>query len=133
LPERAPRDRTTARTLARILGDAVSATAAGELMDVELAAANQGHVDALLAMYESNTSVYSSCAPLQVGAVPAGAPTSVVEFLSRVGKALGVALQITDDLLGTFGDPSGAAKSIESDAREGKQTVLAALLATADP
>lgn len=126
-------DPTRARTLARIIGDAVSATAAGELMDVELAAAERGHVDAVLAMYEAKTSVYSFCAPLQSGAVLAGAPHGVVAALGRAGMALGVAFQITDDLLGTFGDSTRTGKSVVSDAREGKQTVLAALLAAADP
>jgi geranylgeranyl diphosphate synthase type II len=102
-------------------------------MDVELAATPRGDVEAVLAMYEAKTSVYSFCAPLQAGAVLAGAGPAVVAALRRAGLAVGVAFQIADDLLGTFGDAGTTGKSVASDAREGKQTVLAALLAAADP
>lgn len=126
-------DPAVARALAGVMAEAVSATAAGELMDVELAAAERGDVEAVLAMYEAKTSVYTFCTPLQAGAVLAGADAPVVTALRRAGLALGVAFQIADDLLGTFGDAGTTGKSVASDAREGKQTVLAALLADADP
>lgn len=112
----------------RIVADAVSATAAGELMDVELASADEPDLASVLAMYEAKTSVYSFCAPLQAAAVLAGAGTDVVEALGRAGLAIGVAYQITDDLLGTFGDPAVTGKSVVSDAREGKRTVLSTLM-----
>jgi geranylgeranyl diphosphate synthase, type II len=117
-------------TLAGIVSGAVSATAAGELMDVELASADLPDLDAVLAMYEAKTGVYTFCAPLQAGAVLAGAAPEIVSALGSAGLALGVAYQVADDLLGTFGDPAVTGKSVVSDAREGKQTVLATLART---
>jgi geranylgeranyl diphosphate synthase type II len=114
--------------LAAIASGAVSATAAGELMDVELASTERPDLASVLAMYEAKTGVYTFCAPLQVGAVLAGADDGVVAALGDAGLAMGAAYQIADDLLGTFGDPAVTGKSIVSDAREGKRTVLATLL-----
>ncbi len=39
---------------------------------------------------------------------------------------LGLAFQLTDDLIGVFGDPAETGKSTVSDLREGKQTSLVA-------
>lgn len=122
-------DPATSARLAAIAAEALSATAAGELLDVELAAADGPDLDAVLAMYEAKTSVYTFCAPLRAGAALAGADADVLAALDRAGRALGVAYQITDDLLGLFGDAAVVGKSTVSDAREGKRTVLAALLA----
>ncbi|MGN6446416.1 polyprenyl synthetase family protein [Amnibacterium sp.] len=119
--------------LADIAQSAVGATAAGELMDVELASAGGADADidvgTVLAMYEAKTGVYSFSAPLEAGAVLAGAEPGVRDALRRAGLAIGVAYQIVDDLLGIFGDPSRTGKSVVSDAREEKTTVLAAMLA----
>ena len=122
-------DPSVRAALSGIVTGAVSATAAGELMDVELASSAHPVLAAVLAMYEAKTGVYTFCAPLQAGAVLAGADDATVAALGRAGLALGAAYQIADDLIGTFGDPSVTGKSIVSDAREGKRTVLATLVA----
>ena len=122
-------DPAVSSALSDIVSGAVSATAAGELMDVELASAEHPDLDAVLAMYEAKTGVYTFCAPLQAGAVLARADQEVVTALGCAGLAMGVAYQVADDLLGTFGDPAVTGKSIVSDAREGKRTVLATLAA----
>lgn len=122
-------DAAVSSALADIVSGAVSATAAGELMDVELASADAPDLESVLAMYEAKTGVYTFCAPLQAGAVLARADQGVVTSLGRAGLAMGVAYQVADDLLGTFGDPSVTGKSVVSDAREGKRTVLAVLAA----
>jgi geranylgeranyl diphosphate synthase type II len=122
-------DQSVASALADVVSGAVSATAAGELMDVELASAEHPTLDDVLAMYEAKTGVYSFCAPLQAGAILARADQRVVAALGCAGLAMGIAYQVADDLLGTFGDPALTGKSVVSDAREGKRTVLATLAA----
>src|SRR5205823_11100959 len=47
-------------------------------------------------------------------------------LLSAYARPLGVAFQIADDLLGTFGAPEVTGKPNASDLREGKRTLLVA-------
>jgi geranylgeranyl diphosphate synthase type II len=46
--------------------------------------------------------------------------------LGRLGRTVGTAYQLVDDLLGVFGDPGATGKSVVSDLREGKRTMLVA-------
>ncbi|GGL82603.1 polyprenyl synthetase family protein [Curtobacterium sp. Csp1] len=118
--------------LLEILDDAVFASAAGEMTDVDLAHGVMPSVDEVLAMERAKTSVYSFEAPLQSGAVLAGAPEFVVEALGAFGREIGIAYQIVDDLLGVYGDEAATGKSVLGDLREGKRTMLVAYAATTD-
>lgn len=62
----------------------------------------------------------ASCA---MGAISAGAPDSDVKDLSEFGRNLGIAFQITDDLIGAMGDPSLTKKPVGNDIREGKKSL----------
>ncbi|HET8779435.1 MAG TPA: polyprenyl synthetase family protein, partial [Agromyces sp.] len=116
-----------------ILDRAVFVSAAGELADVVYAGSGAVHpVESVLAMLEQKTAVYSFECPLTAGAVLAGAGLGSVQALARFGRLVGVAFQITDDILGVFGDPAMTGKSTTSDLRSGKQTVLTAYAATTD-
>jgi len=110
-----------------LLDRAVFVSAAGELADVTNALTDH-HLDVteLVSTLERKTAVYSFEAPLQAGAVLAGAPAEAIEALGRFGRLVGVAFQLTDDLLGVFGDPAKTGKSVSGDLREGKQTALIA-------
>ncbi|MET1035380.1 MAG: polyprenyl synthetase family protein, partial [Arthrobacter sp.] len=52
--------------------------------------------------------------------------------LGDVGRRIGTAYQVIDDVLGTFGRPEVTGKSAESDLRAGKRTVLTAYAAQHD-
>ena len=107
------------------------ASAAGELLDIEFAVPHAGTtVDEVLGMERLKTAAYSFEAPLQAGAVLAGASTETVAGLGEVGHSMGIAYQIADDLLGVFGHPSSTGKSTLGDLREGKMTVLTAHAST---
>jgi geranylgeranyl pyrophosphate synthase len=114
-----------------ILDRAVFISAAGELADVvhSLRGAAPG-LEAVLSTLEHKTAVYSFEAPLAAGATLAGAHPDGVAALSRFGRLVGIAFQITDDVLGVFGDPTVTGKSASADLREGKQTALIAHAAT---
>ncbi len=104
---------------------ALHTTAAGELADVRLSlGAVPATLDESLLMEEQKTSAYSFALPLQAGAVLAGADDGVVGRLGEAGRALGVAFQLADDLIGVFGDPRHSGKSATNDLRTGKQTPL---------
>ena len=111
--------------LAEILDDAVFASAGGELIDVDFSFhPGAPPIDEILHMERLKTAVYSFEAPLQAGAVLAGASDDVVSTLGLYGQDIGIAYQVVDDLLGVFGKESATGKSSFSDLREGKRTVL---------
>lgn len=118
-------DPETRLRLAEILDEAVFASAAGELIDVNFSfAPGAPPVSEILDMERLKTAVYSFEAPLQAGAVLAGANDDVVATLGDFGRDTGIAYQLVDDLLGVFGKESATGKSNLGDLREGKRTVL---------
>ncbi len=84
----------------------------------------------LVDMERLKTAVYSFEAPLQAGAVLAGAPETIVSALGEFGRNIGIAYQIVDDLLGVFGDEMATGKTTIGDIREGKRTALIAFAST---
>ena len=110
-----------------LLDRAVFVSAAGELADVTNTVARHPlTIDQVVSTLEHKTAIYSFEAPLQAGAVLAGAPEDAIDALGQFGRLIGVAFQLTDDLLGVFGDPADTGKSVLADLREGKQTALIA-------
>jgi len=61
-----------------------------------------------------------SCA---MGAICAGGRPKDIANLSSFGRNLGVAFQITDDLIGVMGDPKVTKKPVGNDLREGKKSL----------
>lgn len=70
------------------------------------------------------TASYTVVGPLCLGATLCGASPAQVESLAELGRALGVAFQLRDDLIGAFGDSSVTGKPTGSDLRGGKRTFL---------
>lgn len=113
--------------LLEVMDDALFASAAGELIDVDFAwLPGVPDVDRILAMERLKTAVYSFECPLQAGAILAGADDETVTTLADFGRDMGIAYQLVDDLLGVFGEESETGKSAVGDLREGKRTVLIA-------
>lgn len=123
----------TRTQLLDLMDEALFASAAGELLDLDYSGAvTIPTVDSILEMARLKTAVYSFEVPLKVGAVLAGAAAETVGALGDFGREIGTAYQIVDDLLGVFGDPLATGKSTTSDLREGKRTVLVAHAVTSD-
>lgn len=111
-----------------ILDDAILVSAAGELADVENAArADVPDTDDLLDAAHDKTAAYSFEAPLVAGAVLAGASPAAQEQLSTAAADLGLAFQLVDDLIGTFGTRRQAGRAPGADLREAKRTPLIGL------
>ncbi len=70
------------------------------------------------------TASYTTKGPVKLGAILAGASQEAVAAFERFGRPIGVALQLRDDLLGVFGDPSATGKPVWNDLRQGKRTAL---------
>lgn len=111
-----------------VLSAAVLELLEGEAMDT----AFEQRADVTLGQYrvmaESKTGALMGAA-CQLGALTAGADSGRAERLDTFGRHLGVAFQITDDLLGLFGDERMTGKPVGNDITARKKTypLLAAL------
>ncbi|MEL6178949.1 MAG: polyprenyl synthetase family protein [Myxococcota bacterium] len=102
-------------------------TGVGQVMDVAAAAQPLGGVtgEQILLCYDLKTAQYTIECPLVLGAMLAGATDVEMDALRRYARALGVAYQIRDDLIGVsreVGEKSGTL-----DFEQGRQTLLLAL------
>ena len=66
-------------------------------------------------------------ASLELGAICAGAESEQIDALTAYGRRLGLAFQVTDDLLDVRGDSTAVGKRIGKDAEQGKATYPALL------
>ena len=98
----------------------------GQLIDLRGAPASAEQVES---MHDLKTGSYTVRGPLAIGAILAGASAEQRAALDRFAAPLGVAFQLRDDLLGTFGDPRATGKPAGNDVRRGKRTALVAALA----
>ncbi len=118
------KDKITAHT---IMYDSIFDVAGGELLDTETSFRPLGSIDPLkIAQYK--TASYSFIGPFLSGACLAGASNEAQDILRDLATNLGIAYQLTDDLLGVFGDDKITGKSNTGDIREGKQTHLISTL-----
>ncbi len=60
----------------------------------------------------------------RIGAIFAEGTESQINALGKFGLTAGVAFQIVDDIIGTFGNPKKTGKPVDSDLKEGKKTIL---------
>jgi geranylgeranyl diphosphate synthase type II len=124
-------DATRARLL-EVMDEALFASAAGELIDIDFTLhPHAPHVDDILAMERLKTAVYSFEGPLQAGAILAGANDETVATLGEFGREIGIAYQLVDDVLGVFGTEEETGKTTIGDLREGKRTVMIAYASSA--
>lgn len=117
----------TRRRLLALLEQTIFETVAGEHTDVAL---SDGVVTpdlrTILATSAYKTATYSFVLPLRAAAVLAEAAPAAEEHLSEIGRHLGLAYQLQDDLLSVFGDAEAHGKDPFSDLREGKETAIIA-------
>jgi geranylgeranyl diphosphate synthase type II len=101
-------------------------TVDGQALELEWVRSNTWQLDDAdyLKMVELKTSWYSFITPLQAGAIAAGAGPERLAPLESLGRHLGAAFQITDDLLNLRADPEEYGKEIGGDLWEGKRTLM---------
>ncbi|MGI0002686.1 MAG: polyprenyl synthetase family protein [Nitrosopumilaceae archaeon] len=95
----------------------------GQLLDIRMADSEKiPSQSQYIKMIEKKTAALFevSCA---MGAICADAKRKDVSNLSSFGKNLGIAFQITDDLIGVLGDPKITKKPVGNDLREGKKSL----------
>jgi octaprenyl-diphosphate synthase len=111
-------DRGVLETLARAT---VSMTEA-EVFQLQLKrGGTPAEADYFRIITQKTASFMSACC--RIGALLGGAPPAQVEALTRYGLDLGVAFQISDDLLDFVADQGRLGKAVGADLREGKRTL----------
>jgi geranylgeranyl diphosphate synthase type I len=107
-----------------ILNRTMLTTAHGQTNDIMnevVGEVSEADVDRVL---EWKTAHYTILNPLHMGMVLAGADCSATDAITDYAMHAGRAFQITDDILGTFGEEFESGKSPLDDIREGKRTLL---------
>ena len=95
----------------------------GQQYDMEFESRDDVTVDEYMEMIRLKTSVLLGCA-CRMGAHMAGADEDTAAALYAYGENLGLAFQLRDDWLDTFGDPEVFGKPIGGDIRNRKKTWL---------
>jgi geranylgeranyl pyrophosphate synthase len=80
--------------------------------------------DEYLRLVLKKTAWYSFIHPMRIGALVANADDQNLDRFDRFGFLLGVAFQITDDVLNLVGDVGRYGKEIDGDLWEGKRTIV---------
>lgn len=108
----------------RVLNEYLLKTGYGQILDIEFDFKNEVSWDDILKVRTYKTAYYTFVMPLTVGAVLGGASKGTIKAIEKYGLSVGIAFQLADDILGTFGDPEITGKSNESDIKDGKKTFL---------
>lgn len=80
-------------------------------------------LDEILYIHEKKTAALLQCA-IMIGGILAGASKEETEQLEKIGKEIGLAFQIQDDILDKVGDEKEIGKPIASDEKNGKITYV---------
>ena len=95
----------------------------GQQYDIDFETQADVSIDEYLKMIELKTAVLIMGA-LKIGAIIGGAEESDVFHLGAFGRAIGIAFQIQDDFLDTFGDEAKFGKKTGGDIVQSKKTYL---------
>lgn len=93
----------------------------GQVADLESEQQGLSRVEDLEAIHRRKTGRLLTCA-LTLGARIADASPQQLSSLKEYGQRVGLAFQITDDLLDVAGDPAKLGKGVQKDAQQGKLT-----------
>jgi len=95
----------------------------GQQMDMDFETRADVSIPEYLKMIELKTSVLIAGA-LEMAALAAGANEEDVKHLYEFGRNVGIAFQLQDDILDTFGDAAAVGKQIGGDIVQNKKTFL---------
>jgi geranylgeranyl diphosphate synthase type I len=106
----------------QVLNTAIAAMIAGQWSDISFETHTDVTVEAYLAMVLGKTGALLG-APIEVGALLAGADGVTAALAGEWGRSVGLAFQAQDDYLGIWGDPAQTGKSTSSDMSRKKRTL----------
>lgn len=96
----------------------------GQYLDVLVPLKKEVTEKDVLTIIEYKTAKYTVERPLHIGAALAGAEEDDFKIFSSYGIPLGQSFQMQDDIMGTFSNAEKIGKPVDSDIKEGKQTML---------
>lgn len=114
---------TVCASLVSQISDACVDICEGQWLDISMSTSDEipPPSDYLLMIRKKTSALFeASCA---MGAICANATSTDVENAAVFGQNLGIAFQITDDLIGVAGDSSITKKPVGNDIREGKKSL----------
>lgn len=109
--------------LTKLLSKTALEVCEGQQFDVAFEQRTDVRIDEYLEMIRLKTAVLVGCS-MQMGALVGGATKKDAELLYQFGEQLGIAFQLQDDYLDTFGDAASFGKRIGGDIAENKKTIL---------
>ena len=109
--------------LIRVFSKTAREVCEGQRLDMDFEDRDDVTIDEYIQMITYKTAVLLGCA-LQLGAQIAGADAEDQRHLYEFGKNIGIAFQIQDDIIDTFGDSSKTGKKQGGDIVQNKKTYL---------
>jgi len=111
------------QSLTKLLSKTALEVCEGQQYDVDFESRKDVSIEEYLEMIRLKTAVLVGCA-MQMGAQIAGASDKDAKQLYTFGEQLGIAFQLQDDYLDTFGNADSFGKRIGGDIVENKKTIL---------
>ena len=103
--------------------EVAEAVCVGQQYDMDFETSNEVTIPEYLMMIEHKTALLLVGA-LKMGAILAKATVEDIFHLGEFGRNIGIAFQLQDDILDTFGDPAKFGKRVGGDILQNKKTFL---------
>jgi geranylgeranyl diphosphate synthase type II len=116
-------DAVTVNQLLQLFNQVALEVCEGQQYDVDFESRTDVTIPEYIHMIELKTAALIG-GSLEMGAVAAGAPASQAAHLRSFGRNIGIAFQLQDDILDTFGDPEQFGKRVGGDIVHNKKTFL---------
>ena len=116
-------DAPTVSHLLRVFNQVALEVCEGQQYDVDFETRRDVTIPNYIRMIELKTAALIG-GSLEMGAVAVGAPRKQAGYLRTFGRHIGIAFQLQDDILDTFGDPEQFGKRVGGDIANNKKTFL---------
>lgn len=116
-------DTTILSEVLRIFNEVAIGVCEGQQYDVDFETMDRVTIPQYIKMIELKTSVLVAGA-MRIGALVGGANEEDAYNLGEFGRNIGIAFQLQDDILDTYGDPEKFGKKVGGDIAQNKKTFL---------
>lgn len=108
--------------LLQVISQAVADMTSGQILEADLQGDVEASEEAYLQVIDGKTAALMA-AGCEMAAMACGADPEEVDAARRLGRFLGLAFQIVDDILDLWGDPTALGKPVGSDLQDKKFTL----------